>query len=331
MRALTCRHFDALDRLSVEEWSTPRPGAGELAISVEAAAINYADLLMVQGRYQVRPRLPFIPGTEITGTVTSVGKGVWRHKPGDRVMAWCGQGGLATVCVTSQHRVMPLPPDMDYEQGASLFVCSGTALYGIKTRGRLRGGETLLVLGAAGGVGLAAIQVGKMLGARVIAAASSPSRLALCREAGADETLDYTAQDLRESVAEMTAGWGVDVVLDPLGGPYTESALRVMAAGGRMLIVGFASGSIPSVPLNLALLGNRTILGISWGDFVRSNRRADRANHRLLMRWFSGGGIRAIIGERHTLDGASAAMVRMAARQTMGKIVILPLRSGPCP
>lgn len=326
MKALTCAAFGRVEGLTLEERPSSPPAAREVLITVEAASINHADVLMVQGRYQIRPRLPFIPGAELAGVVKAVGKGVRRYRPGDRVIAWCGQGGLATECATPVDRVLPLPAGMSYEQGASFCVCFGTALYGLKNRGRIRGGETLLVLGAAGGIGLAAIQAGKKLGARVIAAASSEDRLVLCREAGADETVNYQDENLGARIAGLTAGWGADVILDPLGGAYTEQALRATAAGGRLLVAGFAAGEIPRVPLNLALLGNRSILGISWGDFVRGNPAGHHANVRLLERWFAEGSIHSTITERLPLDRAADAMARMAARQVKGKVIILPGR-----
>ncbi|MFA7269080.1 MAG: NADPH:quinone oxidoreductase family protein [Sterolibacterium sp.] len=324
MKALTCTAFGCVEDLVLAERPSLQPGAREVVIAVEAASINHADVLLVQGRYQIRPPLPFTPGSELAGVVKAVGAGVRRYQPGDRVIAWCGQGGLATECATAADRVMRLPAGMSYEQGASFLVCFGTALYGLKNRGRIRGGETLLVLGAAGGLGLAAIQVGKKLGARVIAAASSEDRLALCREAGADDTVNYNDEKLNQRVLELTAGWGADIILDPLGGAYTEQVLRVAAPGGRLLTAGFASGGIPCVPLNLALLGNRSILGISWGDFVRSNPTGHHANVRLLKRWFAEGSIHSIIDERLPLSRAVDAMARMAARQVKGKVIVLP-------
>lgn len=324
MKALVCTSLGNVMDLVLAERPSLQPGPGEVVIAVEAAAINHADVLMVQGRYQIKPPLPFTPGTELAGVVKAVGSGVKQYGPGDRVIAWCGQGGLATECATDAERVTLLPAGMSYEQGASFFVGFGTVLYALKNRSRIRAGETLLVLGAAGGVGLAAIQVGKKLGARVIAAASSEDRLALCREAGADETVNYTDEDLGARVVELTAGWGADIILDPLGGAYTESALRATAEGGRLLSVGFASGEIPRVPLNLALLGNRSILGISWGDFVRRNPAGHHANVRLLQRWFAVGRIHSIISERLPLSRAADAMARMAVRQVKGKVIILP-------
>lgn len=327
MRALTCTAFGSPKDLKVEEWPSLQPGANEVVIAVEAASINFADALMVQGRYQVKPPLPFCPGTEIAGIVKSVGERVRRYKPGDRVVSWCGQGGLATECVTDVDRVMPLPAGMTYEQGASLFVCFGTVLYALKNRGKIQAGETLLVLGGAGGVGLAAIQVGRRLGARVIACASSEDRLALCGEAGADETINYTDDNLSACVFELTSGWGADLVIDPLGGPYSAQALRATARGGRFLAVGFATGEIPHVPLNLALLGDRSILGVSWGEFVRRNPAQHHANVRLLKRWFAEGSICSIISERLPLSLAANAMARMAVRQVRGKVIIFP--NGP--
>ena len=243
---------------------------------------------------------------------------------GDAVVAFTGHGGFAQQCVADVHQLAALPPGMTFEQGAALVLAYGTSLHALQQRARLQAGETLLVLGAAGGVILAAIEIAKALGARVIAAASSADKLALCREAGADETIDYTTEDLRRRVDELTGGRGADVVYDPVGGAYSEAALRATAWRGRFLVVGFAAGEIPKLALNLALLKERDILGVFWGDAVRRDPKQHVANMRLLAEWFAAGKVRPAITERVSLADAADAIARMANRQVKGKVVILP-------
>ncbi|MGU7775535.1 NADPH:quinone oxidoreductase family protein [Burkholderia sp. MR1-5-21] len=324
MKALLCTAFGPIDRLRLEDVAAPEPAAGQVRIRVKAASLNFPDALIVQGLYQVKPALPFSPGAELAGVIDAVGEGVSGWRPGDAVIASTGHGGFAELCVADARQIAALPPGMAFDEGAAFVLTYGTSLHALQQRARLQPGETLLVLGAAGGVGLAAIEIAKAFGARVIAAASSADKLALCRDAGADETIDYATEDLRRRVDELTGGRGADVVYDPVGGAYSEAALRASAWRGRYLVVGFAAGEIPKIALNLALLKERDILGVFWGDAVRRDPAQHAANMRQLVEWFAAGKVRPVITERVPLAGAADAIARMANRQVKGKVVILP-------
>ncbi len=324
MKALLCREYGPIDRLKVEDVPSPRPGANEVLVEVKASALNYPDALLVQGLYQVKPPLPFSPGMEVAGIVTEVGAGVRGLEPGERVIASPGRGGFAQECVVSADRVTPLPRGMDYETGASLLLTYCTSIHALQDCGHLAAGETLVVLGAAGGVGTSAIEIGKAMGARVIAAASSAEKLAFCRKLGADETIDYTSQDLRQRILDLTSGNGADVVYDPVGGAYTEAALRATAWRGRLLVIGFASGTIPAVKLNLALLKERLIVGVYWGDWTQHEPQGQRKNVEKLAAWFAEGKIKPAVSERVALGDAPAAMKRLLDRKVMGKVVVIP-------
>ena len=323
MKALLCTAFGPLEQLTVQEVASPTPGPKQLLIDIKAAALNFPDALMVQGLYQVKPPLPFSPGSEFAGIVTAVGADVKRFKPGDRVIA-AGLGGFAEEGVAEAERAMPLPPGMDFETGASFVLTYCTSLHGLRDCGRLQAGETLLVLGAAGGVGVAAVEIGKAMGARVIAAASSDAKLALCKELGADETINYATENLRERINELTGKRGIDVVYDPVGGPYTEPAVRAMAWGGRLLVIGFAAGEIPKIAINHLLLKERSLVGVYWGDSVKHNLQQHLDNVKQLLAWFAEGKVKPVISERVPLSGATAAMARLASRQVMGKVVVMP-------
>jgi NADPH:quinone reductase len=324
MKALMCHAFGPIETLRVEERPSPVPGPGQVLIDVKAAAVNFPDALIVQGLYQVKPALPFSPGAELAGVVTTVGEGVRGLRVGDRVIASVGHGAFAEECVADAAQVMPLLPGMDFELGAAFVLTYGTSLHALQQIAGLKTGETLLVLGAAGGVGLAAIEIAKAMGARVIAAASSEEKLALCRKVGADETINYNDEDLRKRVDALTGGKGADVVYDPVGGSLSETALRATAWRGRFLVVGFASGEIPKLPLNLALLMERAILGVFWGAAVRRDLPAHLANMKQLAQWFAEGKVRPVVSERVPLAEATAAIQRLASRQAMGKLVVLP-------
>jgi len=324
MKALLCTAFGPLEHLAISEIPSPRPGPGQVLVDVKAASLNFPDALMAQGLYQVKPPLPFSPGTEIAGVIVEVGVAVRGFREGDRVIAITGWGGFAEECAVDAGRVTPLPGGMDFEPGAAFRYAYETSLHALRDRGRLEAGETLLVLGAAGGVGLAAVEIGKALGARVFAAASSEEKLALCRKLGADEIINYVSGNLRDRVKELTGGKGVDVVYDPVGGPYTESALRATAWGGRLLVIGFAAGDIPKVPINLALLKERSIVGVYWGESVKHDPEGHLRNVKQLMEWFAAGKVKPSISERVPLSEAAAAMKRLIHRQVKGKVVILP-------
>ncbi|NJD32188.1 MAG: NADPH:quinone oxidoreductase family protein [Gammaproteobacteria bacterium] len=323
MKSLLCTEIGPLDRLSIQDVPTPDPGPRQIRIDVKAAALNYPDALMVQGLYQVKPPLPFAPGSEFAGVVSAVGPEVTRCKLGDRVVA-LGLGGFAEEAVVDEMRVMPLPPGMDFETGAATFLTYCTSLRALKDCGHLQPGESVLVLGASGGVGIAAIEIAKAMGGRVLAAASSEAKLEACRKAGADATVDYTRQNLRDAVKDFTGGKGVDVVYDPVGGDYSEPALRSTGWRGRYLVVGFAAGTIPKIPLNLALLNERSIVGVYWGESLVRDPAGHVRNVKQLLEWFAAGKVRPMISERVPLGGAVAAMGRMLQRQVVGKVVVLP-------
>ncbi|TRZ93833.1 MAG: NADPH:quinone oxidoreductase family protein [Rhodocyclaceae bacterium] len=324
MKALICEAYGPIDTLVVKDTPSPVPGPKQLLIEVRAAAVNFPDALMVQGLYQVKPPLPFTPGAEIAGIVKAVGNEVKHYKPGDRVIALTSTGGFAEECIADAARVMPLAANMDFETGAALVLTYGTSLHGLRDCGHLQAGETLVVLGAAGGVGISAIEIGKAMGARVIAAASSDDKLELCKRVGADETVNYSTENLKDRINELTAGKGADVVYDPVGGPYTEPALRALAWRGRLLVIGFAAGDIPKIPLNLALLKERSIIGVYWGDSTRHDPAGHLANLRQLHEWFAAGTIHPIVSERFPLAAAKDAIAKIANRQVKGKIVVLP-------
>jgi len=324
MKALICRAFGPIATLRVEDVPSPVPGPGKVLIDVKAAAINFPDALIVQGLYQSKPELPFSPGSELAGVVAAVGEGVTNVRVGDRVIALVGSGAFAEHCLADAHQALPLPAGMDFELGAAFVLTYGTSLHALRRIANLRPGETVLVLGAAGGVGVAAIEIAKAMGARVIAAASSAGKLALCKQVGADETINYNEEDLRKRVDALTGGKGADVVYDPVGGKTTEIALRATAWRGRFLVIGFAAGEIPKVPLNLALLKERAILGVFWGDAMRREPAAHLANMKQLGEWFAAGKVKPVISERVPLAGAAAAIQRLADRQAMGKLVVLP-------
>jgi NADPH2:quinone reductase len=325
MKALVCRAFGPLDALRVEDISAPTPGAGQVVVAVRAAGVNFPDTLIVQGKYQYKPPLPFAPGGEFAGVVKSVGEGVTLPKPGDRVIGLAMlHGGFAEEALIDASATIPIPAQVDFEAAAALMFAHGTALHALKDRARLQKGETLLVLGAAGGVGLAAVELGKMLGATVIAAASSAVKLEACGARGADHGIDYGREDLKERVRALTGGRGADVVYDPVGGDLAESALRAIAWNGRFLVIGFASGAIPRIPLNLPLLKGASIVGVFWGEFVRREPTLNAANLRELLGALAAGRIAPLISARYPLERAVDALRAIEQRAVTGKVVIVP-------
>ena len=324
MKALLCRELGALENLAVADIPSLEAAPGMVVIDVKAAAANFPDVLMVQGRYQFKPPLPFAPGCELAGIVKAVGEGVTHVKPGDAVLALVMHGAFAEEVLADAQRVIALPPGADLETAASFMFAYGTSYHALKDRAQLARGETLLVLGAAGGVGLAAVELGKLMGARVIAAASSDDKLEACRSRGADATINYSTEDLRERVKALTEGRGVDVAYDPVGGAYTEPALRSMAWRGRFLVVGFANGEIPRIPLNLALLKGCSIVGVFWGEFTKREVPANRDNVRELMAWVASGALRPLISARYPLARGVQALQAVRDRQVKGKVLVLP-------
>jgi NADPH2:quinone reductase len=322
MKAVVCKHYGPPESLAIEELASPRPAAGEVVISVKAASVNFPDVLIIQNKYQFKPPLPFSPGSELAGIVKEVGPGVKGWRPGDRVIAFTTYGAFAEEVKTEAARLLTLPAQMDFVTGAAFLLTYGTSEHALRDRASLRAGETLLVLGAAGGVGLAAIEIGKALGARVIACASSEEKLAVCREHGADASVNYASDDLRERVKALTEGRGVDVVYDPVGGAYTEPAFRSLAWRGRLLVVGFAGGEIPRLPLNLPLLKGAAVVGVFWGDFVRREPKAFADSVRQLERWYGEGRLRPHVSQTLPLEQAAEALKLLASREAKGKIVL---------
>lgn len=322
MRAVLCKELGLPEKLVLEDVPSPAAGEGQVVLSVKACGVNFPDTLIIQGKYQFKPDLPFSPGGEVAGVVKEVGKGVTAVKPGDRVIAFNTWGGFAEEMVVEADRTIPMPDAMDFVPASGFVLTYGTSYHALKDRAQLKAGETLLVLGASGGVGIAAIQLGKMMGARVIAAASTEKKLQVCRENGADELINYADQDLRARVKELTAGKGVDVVYDPVGGPFSELALRDMAWNGRFLVVGFAAGDIPKVPLNLALLKGCAIVGVFWGSFTRKEPEANRRNNEELMQFFAEGKVNPHIHATYPLEQAAEALNDVMYKRVSGKVVL---------
>jgi NADPH2:quinone reductase len=324
MKAVVCKAWGPPDSLVVEDLADLVPAAGQVVVDVKAAGVNFPDVLTVQGKYQVKPELPFTPGNEFAGIVRSVGEGVTAYKTGDRVIGFTRTGAFAEQALAPADMLMPMPAGMDFDVAAAITLTYGTSHHAIVDRGALQPGETMLVLGAAGGVGLAAIEIGKALGARVIAAASSAEKLAVCKAHGADVLIDYSREDLREALKAATGGKGPDVVYDPVGGVYSEPALRSIAWRGRHLVVGFANGEIPKLPWNLMLLKGASVVGVFWGDFVRREPQANLAAMRQMLGWMAEGKLRPLVSRRYPLADTAQALNDMAERKVTGKVVIVP-------
>jgi len=324
MRAVICRELSGVGGLEfVSDWPEPQAGPGEVVVEVRAAALNFPDLLMIQGLYQERPPLPFVVGTEMAGVVAAVGEGVTHVAAGDRVVAACGRT-LAERVAARAALVIPAPRSLGFEAASGICITYFTTMHALKQRAQLQAGETLLVLGAAGGVGTTAVELGKQMGAVVIAGASSDQKLEVARRLGADHVVNYTTQDLRERLKEITGGKGVDVVYDPVGGALAEPALRSMAWRGRYLVIGFAGGDIPRIPLNLPLLKGCSIVGVYWGSFAQRERDEQRRNVEELWQMFESGRLSPVVGETHALDDFAAAFDALASRRAQGKVVVVP-------
>ncbi|HEY6211575.1 MAG TPA: NADPH:quinone oxidoreductase family protein [Vicinamibacterales bacterium] len=323
MKAVLCKEFGPPDSLVYEDVASPTPKAGEAVVSVKAASVNFPDVLIIENKYQLKPPLPFSPGSDLAGVVKDVGDGVTNVKPGDRVFAITGYGAFAEEVAVDAKRLVPIPTGMDFATAAAFALTYATSDHALRDRGSLKAGETLLVLGASGGVGLAAIEIGKIVGARVIACASSQEKLDVCRAHGADEGINYASEDLRERIKALTEGRGPDVVYDAVGGPYTEPAFRSIAWRGRYLVVGFAQGTIPSLPLNLTLLKGASIVGVFWGDFVRREPAASARSMEALAQWYAQGRIKPVIDQVLPMSRLHEAYARMASRAAMGKIVLV--------
>ncbi|MEI7783863.1 MAG: NADPH:quinone oxidoreductase family protein [Betaproteobacteria bacterium] len=324
MKALICREYGPPENLSVQDMPDPQPGPGEVVVRVRAAGVNFPDALIVQNLYQFKPTPPFSPGGETAGEVLAVGEGVQRVKVGDKVIALTIWGGFAEQVLAKQEQIIPMPEGLSFEVAGSLLLTYGTCLHALRDRAALQPGQTVLVLGAAGGIGIATIELAKALGARVIAAASSAEKLATCRAQGADEVINYREQNLRDEVKRLTGGQGVDVVMDPVGGDYAEQALRSMAWRGRYLVVGFTDGQIPRLPLNLVLLKGCAIVGVFWGDFIRREPQAAQVDLRDLMQMLEQGKIKPLISGRYSLEQAPQAILELSQRRAQGKLIVLP-------
>ena len=323
MKAILCKTYGPPESLVIEDIASPKPAKGQVVISVKACGVNFPDTLIIQNKYQVKPPLPFSPGSEIAGIVKELGEGVDHVQVGDRVIVFTGWGGFAEEVVVDASHLILMPEAMDFASASAFVLTYGTSHYALKDRAQLKPGETLLVLGAAGGVGLAAIQIGKVMGARVIAAASTDEKLAVCKQQGANEVINYTNEDLKERVKDLTGGNGVDVVFDPVGGDYSEAALRGMAWGGRYLVIGFAAGNIPRIPLNLPLLKGCSIVGVFWGSFTARNPKRNQEHLAELLTWFTSGKIHPVISATYPLDRAANALNDMLNRKVTGKVVLL--------
>lgn len=324
MKAIVCQQWGLPDTLSVQEVSDPQPGPGQVVIDVQAAGVNFPDVLIIQGKYQFKPSLPFTPGSELAGIVRSVADDVTTFKPGDQVIAFTATGAFGQQIAVPAHALMPMPAGMDFDTAAAITLTYGTSHHAVVDRAALKAGETMLILGAAGGVGLAAIEIGKALGARVIAAASTDEKLSVCQAHGADAVINYSREDLREAIKTLTDGKGPDVIYDPVGGEYAEPAFRSIGWRGRYLVVGFANGEIPRLPLNLTLLKGASLVGVFWGEFVKREPKANLAAMRQLMGWLQEGKIKPLVSARYALADTPRALNDMAARKVTGKVVILP-------
>ncbi len=324
MRAIVCTELGGPEKLQLQTLPERQPGPTEVRIRVAAAGVNFPDTLIIQGKYQLRANPPFVPGAEVAGEVLSVGAKVTRFKPGDRVAALVSVGGYADEAIAPAETCLPLPPDMPMTEGAGFALVYGTVLHALKQCARLQPGDTLLVLGAAGGVGLATVQLGKIMGARVIAAASSDDKLALAREHGADDTVNYATASLKDAVKTLTKGQGVDVIFDPVGGPLAQECLSAAGWGCRYLVVGFAEGTIPALPANRLLLKEIAAIGVHWGAFIVRDPALNLANFQQLFAWYAEGRYRPVVSRQYPLEQAAQALLDMQSRQVTGKVVLVP-------
>lgn len=323
MKAVVCDSYGPPEQLDVREVEAPTPGNGQAVIRVHACGVSFPDTLIIQGKYQVRPPLPFTPGSEVAGTVTALGAGVTGLHEGDRVMAFTGTGGYAEEVACDAQNIAPIPDGVEFVSAAAFAMNYATVYHALQDRAQLQPGETVLVLGAAGGVGLAGVELAKAMGARVIAAASSQEKLEVARRYGADVGINYGSEDFRECVKELTGGNGVDVVVDPVGGAYAEPALRGMAWGGRYLVIGFAAGDIPRIPLNLPLLKGCSIVGVFWGSFATREPGRNTENLRQLLTWIGDGTLNPLVSATYPLEDVARALRDVIERRTTGKIVLV--------
>ena len=324
MKAVVCTRHGGPELLEVADLESPEAGPGEVVIGVKAAGLNFFDTLIIENKYQFKPELPFSPGAEVAGDVLHVGQGVTSVKPGDRVMAYTVWGGTRAEIAVPQDAVIAMPAELEYTVAAGLIVTYGTSLHALRDRANLQAGETLAVLGASGGVGQAAVEIGKAMGARVIACASSDDKLEFCRSLGADEALNYSTEDLKMRLKELTGGKGADVIYDPVGADMAEAAFRAIGWRGRFLVVGFAGGGIPKMPLNLALLKGADIVGVFWGDHLKREPGLHQENMKQLVEWVLAGKVRPHIHEVYPLEQTAEALNAIARREVRGKVIVTP-------
>ncbi|GAB1268613.1 NADPH:quinone oxidoreductase family protein [Aurantivibrio infirmus] len=322
MRAVLCKTLGPPESLVVEDIPSPEVKAGQVLVKVGACGVNFPDTLIIQGKYQTKPDLPFSPGGEIAGEVIEIADDVTTVKKGDRVIALCGHGGFAEEIAIDASRIVQIPKEMDFVTASGFLLTYGTSYHALKQRANIQPGETLLVLGAAGGVGLAAVELGKAMGARVIAAASTPEKLALAKEHGADELIDYTKEDLKERAKELTGGKGVDVVYDPVGADLFEPAVRATGWNGRVLVVGFAGGYIPKLPINLTLVKGLSVVGVFWGTFTRMQPEDSAQNNKELLEMFVSGKVKPHVSQTFPLEKTAEALNTLQNRKAQGKVVI---------
>ena len=323
MKAIVCNKLGPPSDLVYTDTPDPTPAPNQVLVKLKACGINFPDTLIIQGLYQYKPELPFSPGSDVAGIVESVGDKVTQFKPGDEVVAMTGWGGFAEKAAVDVNTCFPKPPGMSMVNAASFLMAYGTSYYALKQRGQLKEGDTLLVLGASGGVGLTAVELGKLLGARVIAAASTADKLAVCQEYGADELINYTEEDLKARVKELTGNKGADVIYDPVGGHYAEPALRSIGWEGRYLVIGFAAGEIPKIPLNLALLKGCQIVGVFWGAYAQKYSSQNMQNTLQLIQWFDEGKLKPHIHGTYPLAEAAQALEEIMQRKVKGKAVVV--------
>jgi NADPH2:quinone reductase len=322
MKALVCVEHGPPEKLVLQDLPVPEPASGQVRIRVHAAGVNFPDTLIIRNLYQFKPELPFSPGGEAAGVVDAVGEGVSHVRPGDRVIAMTGHGAFAEMLLAPAHAVIPMVGDMPFDVAAGFTMTYGTSHHALKQRARLQPGETLLVLGAAGGVGLAAVELGRLMGARVIAAASSDEKLALTRDYGADATINYATEELKERVKQLTGGHGAHVIYDPVGDRFAEPAFRAIAWDGRYLVVGFAAGEIPRLPLNLPLIKGASIVGVFWGAFTLHEPATHAENMKELLAWYAQGRLKPHISARFPLERGAEAIAMLMERKAKGKVVI---------
>jgi NADPH2:quinone reductase len=322
MRALVCNEYGSTQNMAVEQRADLEPGQGQVLIDVRGAGVNFPDILTVEGKYQFKPPLPFIPGTEVSGVITKVGKGVTGRSVGDEVVGTTQTGAFADQIVTSEHSTFLKGDTMSFEQAAGFAITYGTSYYALKQQANLQEGETVLVLGAAGGVGVSCIQIAKAMGARVIAAASTDDKLDYACKAGADLRINYSNENLKEKVKELTGGKGADVIYDPVGGDYSEQAFRAVAWDGRFLVIGFAAGPIPRMPLNLALLKGASLVGVFWGSWMARDPLASKQNFEELVEMVDTGSFSPLVSEVYSMHDFQKAFACISERRAKGKVVL---------